>query len=519
MSGSAQRDMRRRLRRWSSQLDALRQNELLDDAGLVSFAKNRGLGAYGLHRGDPSEFRRRGWLAADAADADRGPLFHPFRIYPLQMILRSSHQRMCVSVDADGKAHAVLAAELRAALPTPTQLRSAGRLWNETADLAILLEPLYWPVITRLRKGSFFDPAKYEAELSQYSQKALRLVAELDPEHWRGEHEKLRHAASWVDGNTELYLLLRLSDWKRRQKLKGDISQALWLRHIAEVIRLGFEKAHGVAWPEEDQGFGMWRKGARTRTYGSERPLDDSTQARQYAAFQFGLLTGSVVRWYVEGETEYHAVRYMLPDPPRLGIELFNLQGQIATGKNNTALKLATWLKQDLAFRRFSMISFDTDVPANVKVVGRQAKENRVVGMICANKPDFEFQNFTLDELVEVAARIDDAEGYSGHAVRDADWSGVSGGRAFEKRYREVSARRPPSLKGKAWGEALASYAIDHPNLHDNDDERPFRRAIWAAIRSRSASYDLQKERFRFDSATFESVDLDAAGLGSSSGS
>jgi hypothetical protein len=92
-----------------------------------------------------------------------------------------------------------------------------------------------------------------------------------------------------------------------------------------------------------------------------------------------------------------------------------NLKGNIATGKDNIAMMLADALAQDIAQRRFSMISFDVDVDvdANVKQIRRQLSEDRVVGFIAANTPDFEFANFTLEELVEVACRIDEHYGFS----------------------------------------------------------------------------------------------------------
>ena len=105
--------------------------------------------------------------------------------------------------------------------------------------------------------------------------------------------------------------------------------------------------------------------------------------------------------------------------------------------------------------------------------------------------PDFEFANFTFQELVEVAAGIDEANGSSGEAVRNGDWTGIVNGRAFEERYKEISARRPRALKGKAWGEALATYADKHRNRPDNGSERLFVREIQAALQSRIAHYDL----------------------------
>jgi hypothetical protein len=158
------------------------------------------------------------------------------------------------------------------------------------------------------------------------------------------------------------------------------------------------------------------------------------------------------------------------------------------------------------------MISFDCDSEQNVKAIRRQVDRQNFVGFIAAHQPDFEFANFTLRELVEVAARIDEANGSSGDPVRNGNWTGIESGRAFEERYKEISPRRPRALKGKEWGEALAAYADEHPNRLDDGSERPFVGEIRAALLGRIARYDLQKERFGFDRDTFELIDLRATG-------
>jgi hypothetical protein len=157
------------------------------------------------------------------------------------------------------------------------------------------------------------------------------------------------------------------------------------------------------------------------------------------------------------------------------------------------------------------MISFDTDVSTNVKAVRRQIDQKHVVGFIAAHKPDFEFANFTIQELAEIAARIDDKNSVSGDQVRNSDWTGICTGKAFEARYKKVSSRKPRSLKGQQWGEALATYILEHPKRSDDGNERPFWREIRAALQARVASYDLQ-QKFGFHRDTFESLDLRAEG-------
>lgn len=502
-------DLRGRLQQWSGKLELLRQNDLQSESRFLSFAKDRGISVLGVTKGDPGEFHRRRWLEADALDEEAQPLFHPFRIYPLLGILKSYRRPFAVSLDSHPERAAIFAAQMVESLPSTDQLEEHAPAWNEVADLAILLEPLYWPkVIGQVTRSGFVDEAEFGRELEGHRQEVLAFLAGLDVERWRREHESLRIEGAHADGNSDLYLLLRLSDWSKRKQLKGVVSLALWLRQMAELIRRGFEEAHEIEWPEEDEAFGFWAPDGRKLMYGSNRPLDDPAQARPRVVSNYRLQTGSIVRWYVEGTTEFHAIHFILRQPALLGIELVNLKGQIAAERDNAVLKLQDGLTQDLALKRFSMISFDTDVSANVKAIQRQVEENRVVGSLHPHTPDFEFANFGLRELVEIAAGVDEANEVPGDAVRQAEWSGIAGGRDFATRYCEASQREPRSLKGEEWGEALAAYAHEHPVRSDNGEERPFWRAIGNAMRCRFASYDLQKERHRFDPVTFAPVEV-----------
>jgi hypothetical protein len=94
---------------------------------------------------------------------------------------------------------------------------------------------------------------------------------------------------------------------------------------------------------------------------------------------------------------------------------------RVNEGKGNAALKLTDMLTQDKLLRRFSIISFDLDVKANEKAIRQLVNNNYVVGSIAANRPDFEFANFTVQELADIAARMDESHGFSGAPIRKAE--------------------------------------------------------------------------------------------------
>ena len=496
----------------NEELNSLRQNRLVDESSFIRFANERGIRACGVCTGDPGDFYKRGWLTGDGTNYDGGPLFHPFRIYPLFKTLEVCSLNIATSSTLRRDSVLEFIAVVLSSLPSIEEIGEITRHWSRAVDLAILLEPIYWPLVNgKISYSGRLRGDDFDALMEKYRQKVLHLVGTLDSTQWQDIHKAIIFDAYRMDPNDTLYLLLRVSDWHQREKLNGKIGGALWLRHIAEVIRRAFEEVTTEKWPEEDQATGWWHPGARLRIFGSERPIDDELKAKPYLALKFGLFTGSLVRWYVEGETEYFAIRHILLEPSRSGIELVNLRGVVQAERDNIALKLQDWLKEDMALRRYSMISFDTDVSTNVKSVRRQIDQKHVVGYIAAHKPDFEFANFTVQELAEIAARIDEKNGISGEKVRKADWTGVNTGKTFEALYKKASARKPRSLKGQQWGEALAAYILEYPKRPDDGRERPFWQEIQAALRARFASYDLQ-QKIGFDRDTFESVDLRAEG-------
>ena len=77
--------------------------------------------------------------------------------------------------------------------------------------------------------------------------------------------------------------------------------------------------------------------------------------------------------------------------------------------------------------------------------------------------------SFCVEELAEIVARIDEKHGALGDPLRNGDWSNIKKGSDFEAHYLKISERKPRSLKGKEWGEALSEYASENPFRKDND--------------------------------------------------
>jgi len=504
-SGST--DARALLAQLGVSYEIVRQNRPLDEGAFLRFARDCGIGVAGVVTGEPGRFHQLGWLREDDRDEQGSPYFHPFRIYPLHGLINACDLHIAAASSVNRDRLMPFLEQVVKGLPTLDQIGTYAQQWNAHCDLAVLLEPIFWPEITgQYTLSAFVGEEEYLKVREQYRDQVMKFVQSLDPKEWERVHEAIRWQAEALDPNGRLYILLRVGTWTQRKELKGRLSGALWFRHMAEIIRRAFEHAHGVKWREEDQAGEQWFSGARQRLFGNDRPLDFPLASKPYLALHFGLFTGSVARWYVEGDTEYYAVAEILPNAERGGIELINLRGNIEDERANAALRLVDGLQQDRNLRRFSIVSFDTDVAANVKVVQNQIAKGRIVGFIAAHRPDFEFANFSLDELVEIAATMDDEKGFTTDGLRNGDWRAVANARTFADQYCRLSARKPRSLKGAEWGAALARYAAEHPSRDDTGKERKFLETIGIALRSRSSNYDYQAQEYTFDQDSFDLI-------------
>lgn len=233
-------DFHQYLQAWFQDIDSLRQSRLLDERSLVRFANDRGINA---STGDPGDFFKRGWLASDGINYDGGPLFHPFRIYTLHKILEVCKLNIAQSSTLRREGLTEFIEGVLASLPSVEHIGEMACKWDRIIDLAILLEPIYWRYLTNKTtiRGGMLERDFYKLR-DEYHSKVLQMVGTLDTEQWREIHQAIVSDSYWLDPNDKLYLLLRVSEWKRREDLKGQIGGALWFRHIAEVVRRAFER-------------------------------------------------------------------------------------------------------------------------------------------------------------------------------------------------------------------------------------------------------------------------------------
>lgn len=262
---------------------------------------------------------------------------------------------------------------------------------------------------------------------------------------------------------------------------------------MAEMLRRGSEDVFARDLPEEDDlRFGPFASKLKLENYGAERILDGDArvEARWLQSFRLG--TGVRLRWYVEGYTEFHALKSFFGSC--LAIDLVNLRGQIVARGNKLAFR--DNLRSDINSMIFSFISFDDDVSDNLRVVRKAAEDDEICGRFFVAEQDFEFDNFTVPELASIlweqarnnGQTIDITRQQLANAVHNATTASevFSAARRLSNCFYGVD-------KGESWGRALMEYAVENPHKSlsgsNLEVKRPILEAIGFAIRTSQLEY------------------------------
>lgn len=537
-------------------LDTFRQLGLRGESDFIGWVRKLKLEAWsGYPMGDAEKLWLKGWLRADeavqrhrkessrvkppievttlgrslnelqepASDPYRFDLrFHPFRLLPLKELLDMMDWRLSRMSIFYPEGVVKYAGEHVARFNDWTNdPRFLERLnwWNGIADLAILLEPLYWPLITSRTSGHLITArqnpeSEFGKMFSEYKTNALEVLRRIPKAVIATAHMELRIEAAKLDDNHELYLILRATNWQKRERIEGQLGCAMWLRHMAEVLRLGYDELYEDRLVHEDEAFGWWHEGARKWVYGSEYPLENIPEMVRRILPHWGITSSPRVRFYVEGETEEGALETGLEGFLGFGVEVVNLRAQ----------GWGTWLKQelenDVAAKRLSLLMLDDDQVAGlsetearrrqdaIRALKAHAREELIVGMVFINSPDLEVGCFTIEELLKATTYYEEAAGFTDLEPLDATaFQDIQTGRAFEERYCKL--RMASSLKGKAWGAALMRVAFES----DHEESNRLVHAWACAARGVNTDYEVQEKYYPIDPETLKNLEVQREGL------
>lgn len=496
--------------------DLITSKDKLDIEGLILIGENGEENIYADERQVPS-FQE----GFPSGDNDLPPLpknvklfFHPFRYYVIYHIIRVLELRITpVQILLNQDAYPKL---IRQEIDYFKEFSSNKefvekiKFWDRTAALAIVSEPYFFTkLFGTLRRPVRIDPDEFENQIRSHWSEIRQCYLELGLDKIEKMRRDLCIAAEMTDPNKHIHTLLRLIRGERRYKnIKGSLGGALWLKTIAEILRRGSEDVFETTLDEEDElGFGIVIKSVKNEIYGSDRIIDASDAIKDHFIKSQGLDYGVRLNWYVEGYTEYYAIDSIFGNYNP--IEIFNLRGQVVQ-KNFLAFR--DNLRKDIDTKTFSFVSIDGDRSDYQKPTIKAIENEEIVGRVFISIPDFEFYNFTMDELETILWEYYEEAGlpYERRAdLRDAISDVENAKELLISAAKAISEVKAIS-KGEEWGKRLMDYAQKHPDkpesLGGDNTERPIIEAIQDAVQSVGMNYELTRNRVKLDPKTLEPV-------------
>jgi hypothetical protein len=329
-------------------------------------------------------------------------------------------------------------------------------LWIKAlTELGMVLEPIYRPQIKgRVTLHNRFDFEEYDKEVDELREKVLILTKDFEKEDWKQIHDATSFFSNSLDKNAELKTLITLMRNEDQDRIKGKIGAALVAREIAHSIRyLALDNKTELSEEQFSEHSGY------TRAYfshfrGSRTIVDGARENRLKFVRGFGLDFSVRARLYVEGDTEQSCFDSALR---QYGfVEVINLRGAFSE-KKGRGLAFRESLRNDKRSHIYSILVLDGDRKDNIRVVKKAAENAEFLGEFFINDPDFEFQNFSIDELCEI---ISERLGVNlePSPYRDA--------KSKKELFLKIGSSHPELdrvCKGSDWGLLLGKYAEIHP--------------------------------------------------------
>jgi len=527
--------------------DVVVSSEELNIEGLV-FVGREGSESYLYADSRRVSQRPEGWIGStiglERVPQAIEPLFHPFRYYVVHNLLGRfvpSISPLSILKVKDVAAYEKFVGWLQRFeeySASPAFVHHVEQ-WNDVVALTVMTEPVTSQrVFQRLTARLDYDELGFELRevasldmeertdlmmdlvvqhISEHRVIVSELYRETDLERIEDVRRNLCIATELLDPNKNVQTMLRLAKGSARLDLKGQLGGAMYLRTMAEMLRRQAEDTCGAKLLEEDElGFGWSRRGFKKDIYGSDRILDGNQRASVEFMRQFGLDYGLRLRWYVEGDTEYGALRRVFGEYGVAGVGLHNLEGQIGRA---TARTFRSSLRDDLDAGIFSVVSIDGDREDTVRVVRQAVMDDLICGRVFVSVPDFEFHNFAPAELAEaiccLIANTKETELSQEHRAKlqESIRTAWNGDELFKRARKALPAHTDVLHKGEEWGRSLMEYAEEFPKWYGKTSseekkiDRPIVAAIGVALSARGSVYSLSREESRIDPETWEVVD------------
>ena len=205
------------------------------------------------------------------------------------------------------------------------------------------------------------------------------------------------------DPSPDSYLLFRSISFLKRDKFKGSLRLAYDLYEIAEILRLFLEQVSEVPVRKEWDPMGDPNTPWVEQFYGSQ-PQFENVEFLRPLARNYGLDPTTRVLWLVEGITEK---AFTIGYVERMGIDInqfaiFHDAGGDGALKDNPTEWIIPRLESAQKEQQFATLTFDDTTDARRQV--NKLVEKKLINIPYAlNDPDFERENFTVEQLVTIA--------------------------------------------------------------------------------------------------------------------
>jgi hypothetical protein len=450
--------------------------------------------------------RPQGWIDAqpDApAYPEVTPLFHPFRLAVVVHLCRAFragiHElQYLISSEGGARIQALHRRNLELITAQPGFLDQVVLL-TDAVEWAVLAEPHASQYFSRWRRG-WSDLEEHERVLDAYwsgARSVLQKLTKSDADRFRAE---LCHLANSLDGNDTIRTMARMMTDSARERISGPLAGALLLDRASETIRRGLESTLGEEIPEEDELLhGPMMRDIKTRLYGTHRLRDGKHETRRRLGRHLGLGGQPRVRWYLEGDTEMAAARWMFDGD--LPIDLVPLRG---VGKLDSR-EFREQLKADHRGRIFSVVSVDGDRQSTEEALRRVVTNGTLCGVIAISDDgsggqDFEMANFDRDELSAALVELARRSGIAITEMSSLELAIAQAGTAkemFHLAEAVCNGQRLPA-KGELWGTILGELSLGETTWaqgHRRREERVFVETVRTVLRATEVTYEEQKKR------------------------
>ena len=445
------------------------------------------------------------------------PLFHPFRCYVLYQIYNKlkvyfvSEQTLLNTKGFDQLISLHIESYNYWSSKEDTSLLL--KYWNCLTSIAVISEPSVHRIIFNKVTWDISDNYKSILDrLKKIQEKVVNILQTIGEVHIEYYRDEICTDAETIDPNKNLHLIIRLMKSNERKDLKGHISSAILFLTMAECLRRNLENTFQKKYPEEDEcGFGEVSRSAKRLPQSSTRVLDgDRVVANQFLR-RFGLDYGIRINVYVEGNTEFEVLNSEFST--NSSVLIINLRGQFKE-KQGKGVSFRESLRNDIKSKIFSLILLDGDVSENYRAVRKAAELNEICGMFFVSKPDFEFQNFKIDELTEIAFQLAVKKGLKNHSLDELKKNTVKAKSAkeFFKILHDISPFFLSITKGGNWGKELVKYAIKNPNGKEFGDEndRLINHVIRIIYNGFNVSYEITRQKYKVDPESGKLIERNA---------